>query len=773
VFAQVSIVGRLDVNALEAAGQATILATPGDIGSVHDLFDDQAATLYRSANINPAQVTIVFGEAQAFHEFSVYCLAGANDWMVEAADTEEDLYAEGGSYARVVDWTTTAGDEWSTVTLPYPVTAAVVRLTVHRLTGDNYVHIAEWSLYGETAIEWIWISPWDALLLPGQSQQFTAWGETASSGSVDISELVTWSSLDPSVASIDSSGQATAIHEGLTWIRAELDSLESQVTLEVAADPTDLDVTFIERTPRYDYDAAKNNPEPGDPVVFTAHVRNWGGTALASVAYLWKLDGSPVASGTLTNVSPGGAERTVDLPWTWQAGDHTIGFQIDPHNLIAEASESNNALTDRVNGIIAGFWVEESLYHYFHTHQRDLNIGSNSWEDWIQRQMATQNALYASAVYSSSPGGVLDRVRIDKLIIVPDGALPLNGGIATNHPDMSDKTVDLMWGMPSYLLDGDFFKNTTSAELTNPFHVDQGMIHELGHARYLIDCYGFDVHNTYNPTTGEGHDSVQIYEGGSPVAGSELMPFIAWDSVLYYNISGGVMSGPYGFAWSPYEAAALNLIAGQRAVCGNYNAPCNLGVFLNDLPENNHLRFIDAEGRPLGGADVRIYQATGGPGWYGKTFDDTPDLYFTAGADGYVHLPRNPFSSGPIEHYLGNSTAVIILRVEHNFGVWYRFLEVSEFNMAYWSGRTTDAFYSRTLPDAIGCGPADFNCSGQVDQDDFDLFQQCATGPHLGPPSDGCEPADFDQDSDVDQSDFGVFQRCWSGTDLADAHCAS
>ena len=53
------------------------------------------------------------------------------------------------------------------------------------------------------------------------------------------------------------------------------------------------------------------------------------------------------------------------------------------------------------------------------------------------------------------------------------------------------------------------------------------------------------------------------------MAGSSYMPFIAWGEVLYYNKSGGVMSGPWGYIWSPYETMALNLIAGHRAWKGN------------------------------------------------------------------------------------------------------------------------------------------------------------------------------------------------------------
>jgi len=58
--------------------------------------------------------------------------------------------------------------------------------------------------------------------------------------------------------------------------------------------------------------------------------------------------------------------------------------------------------------------------------------------------------------------------------------------------------------------------------------------------------------------------------------------------------------------------------------------------------------------------------------------------------------------------------------------------------------------------------PGDYDHDGDVDHDDFNLFESCASGPAvlLIP---GCEGKDFDGDNDVDQNDFAIFQRCYSG----------
>jgi hypothetical protein len=82
--------------------------------------------------------------------------------------------------------------------------------------------------------------------------------------------------------------------------------------------------------------------------------------------------------------------------------------------------------------------------------------------------------------------------------------------------------------------------------------------------------------------------------------------------------------------------------------------------------------------------------------------------------------------------------------------------------------------------------PADFDHDLDVDLADYELFEQCATGPAIEytadalppaclllPDSNEILPADFDQDRDVDQEDFGVFQKCYSGEgEFAEPSCA-
>ncbi len=60
--------------------------------------------------------------------------------------------------------------------------------------------------------------------------------------------------------------------------------------------------------------------------------------------------------------------------------------------------------------------------------------------------------------------------------------------------------------------------------------------------------------------------------------------------------------------------------------------------------------------------------------------------------------------------------------------------------------------------------PADFDCDGDVDLQDFTRFQACFNGPNQPPATSGCRDADANRDGDVDLEDFNVFQACFNGS---------
>lgn len=149
----------------------------------------------------------------------------------------------------------------------------------------------------------------------------------------------------------------------------------------------------------------------------------------------------------------------------------------------------------------------------------------------------------------------------------------------------------------------------------------------------------------------------------------------------------GLMDTEYSYI-DRHSAAALNLIAGARAVSGTANVPRNYSVYLNDLPAQNRITLVDVNNKPIADAQVDFFQ---GVRWddhdlYSVRYDDVPDLHFTTDANGQILVGRNPFSArGTLDgdHF---AELVAIVRLRKNGKTAFNYLESRLFNLAYWRG---------------------------------------------------------------------------------------
>lgn len=450
----------------------------------------------------------------------------------------------------------------------------------------------------------------------------------------------------------------------------------------------DLTVGWISRQPEIDYVWNSSNPKvegwpaAGAAISWRAHVRNWRAESREDVPYRWTLDGTTIASGTIDLAA--NAYTTVDLPATWSFDRHQLAFAID-----------DEQLTVFTDALAVGFWVEQSVYDWFRAHQHRLGIGSNSWEDWAQRHIELFNDMARMAIYPETPNGVLDRWRLQKVVVVPDGALPLvplpdegqRGGEPTGsqRPNDADRSVDIVWGFRHATLGA--YTDISAASRNNPFFLHPVLLHELGHARYLLDVYGWNVRNE------NANFVIAVTENGQPIAQTVFeRPF------AFRTPEQGLMNEHYTFI-DRYSAIALNLIAGHRATRGNYNEPENFASFMNDLPSQNRLTIRDASGKLMTNAKVSIYQSVAdAPAWYATHFDNTPDLVLQTDANGQVLVGRNPFSNTrDVYQYWRGTNDVALVRVEKDGSVAFGFLESRIFNLAYWRGETTFADHDFTI----------------------------------------------------------------------------
>jgi hypothetical protein len=484
---------------------------------------------------------------------------------------------------------------------------------------------------------------------------------------------------------------------------------------------TDINVTYISRLPPINYTANPNTPQvdddPATPqrediVTWTAHVRNRGNHPVKNIKCLWEIldrtgnieikEGKP----EVIEVLEVDKEVEVKLKLKYDLSKtHFIIFTADPDNEIDELSEKNNRIGVKADALMVGLWVEQSVYDFFEDHQYEfqlkygINDGANSFEDWAQRHIRKWNAMFPSAVYPSAPSGGLDRVRLEKVVVVEDGKLP-----SGNHPDIADQTVDMMWGIRATLLGDPTFYDINNG--SSKFNLENALIHELQHARFLVDAYGLDVRGK----------EIDVKDDSGKRIYRDSDDFVRINSV-HDGITG---SEKNTLKYSEWEINWLNVYAKQRPLPGwaNYNNHWGSKEYMTlnpAYPANNILKIVDKYGNPLEGAEVLIYQAVDFPTpppipkdhYYPKFIDNTPDITKTTGADGEVALGPNPFSQNPIDggnfYKCVNYIKIRYDGKEFNNDYW---LDLPQVHVNYFRGNKDTAFYDFKVEDVVSKSPA-------------------------------------------------------------------
>jgi hypothetical protein len=429
-----------------------------------------------------------------------------------------------------------------------------------------------------------------------------------------------------------------------------------------------LDVTFVERTPRYprnlqckagdplvDYPCPspqKQFPDPGETVAFTAHILNKGSTPVNQFDYAWQIDGVSVKQGTHTWQS--GPEQSEVLQWQWRAGPHKVRFLT---NFAGDSFAANNSREIRTDAYALSIFVEVGQYEALD--QRVNLTGSRSFEDWIQAQFDKFNDTFAAAYYPITPGGILARVRVDKIVVGPemDGLTP-NAFRLDPDEFLNDGRWLFSDGDPTnaqgyggrYASYADYAVDT----------VDWALIHELAHQLGRFDMYNIDFAPEHNLITGPNGQPLLVGHAASN--------------------SQDIMESPGAGGWSEYHAASFNRDHGDRA--GMY------GAYLLDLPADNWLRIVDASSRPVSGARLSVYHDEN------EVLNDA-SLVFSGLTDsgGNFHLGANPF--GQLNVVGTNATLFISVTVGSQSE--YHWLEATAANMAFWRGHQDRAAYTLTL----------------------------------------------------------------------------
>jgi hypothetical protein len=694
----------LRVDLLAREGKASFRHSESDLGLPGNAFDGRIGTVLRTRGVNPAFLEVTFDEPREVRSAQAFFGGGApHEWSLLGGD-------DPGRLRVLFEGRRVAADSPSAVVnLAPPATARVFRVEARRLSGDDYVHFGEISLVARQHPVRIEIRAASTVVCPSGDLPIRA-VVTHDGGyrAADVQGLRFESPGDAPFrvesASLASPGGKVVRFEGKkgpdgpmrSTVRAKVKGRDFWLVSEpfeieaVVEGLPDWSVGWIERTPRVPFDAPGGGlPLRGEGTTYRAHVKNYGTTEAPRVPCEWRVDGK-VALASFVEVLPRFGEATATLRLAEDGRRHDVRFVVDPGETVPETSESNNEVTLQSDALRVGLWVERPLLEHFHRVQPSFKDGAGGWEDWAQRQIRRWNRMLADARHPLTPEGVWDRVALDLVVVVEDGALPLAGGLPSNDPDAGDRTVDLQWGFPATDLDGDFFRREGVRSDDNPLWFDGPLLHELGHARYLVDLYRLNVHV---------HEVDLPAPDGTPLAKSAWLPVLALDA-LYYTRSGKMMAGKYGEGYGPHEAYALQRIAGRRARGSNRNAPPVLGEYLAELPRTCGLRVLAADGKPLDGVKVRAWRRSPGPDRRGSFRGDPVRIGETANG-GLLDLSpdgADPFFEGRKDGAFDAGRGVLLLVLERGGKTCVRFLEIVPYNLAFWGG-AADAHWEDVASD--------------------------------------------------------------------------
>jgi hypothetical protein len=433
-------------------------------------------------------------------------------------------------------------------------------------------------------------------------------------------------------------------------------------------------------------------PDPGEVVTFTAHLANKGTIASGPFSFQWLIDNVEAASGIHASLSPG-EEATETVQWAWAhtldgerlLGQHTVGFVVDPDDTIGETYECNNHLTDRTDALSLVLAVTPDLYQALETPVDPQ--WPFSAEDWLQKQIVAMNQAFARSVYPAAPGGIEERVRLNK-ILVTSTAPPIDweedGGFYMTADDR---------------LGGGYYNPATD--------ISGGLLHELTHQLGIIDIYNLDV----------ALEIPQVLDRNARPVQMEL-----WATSLLPGLMGnpGIQPPTY----DEHTTLALNANKGYRR--GYY------GEYLYDVPAQTSVHVRDNQGNPATGVTLNLYQRASGPNARGSkhgVIDNEPEISVATDDTGIAPLPNRSIGD-PVATHTGHTLAgnplgtidvvgrndEFLVEIRRGTHQEFRWLDITQLNLAAWRGETVLDIPSHVPPGDAPDPPAPLTGSLEFSQ---------------------------------------------------------
>lgn len=447
----------------------------------------------------------------------------------------------------------------------------------------------------------------------------------------------------------------------------------------------------------------KRQPDAGEEVTFRGMVCNHGTKPTGKFKYTWYIDGIPVKSGThdglngpslvtdeFEEVTIGGktfkiAKRVagtycyLEFKWKWQPGRHYIRLSVDPKEEIEEICEVNNSVMDATDASSFVIVVDAPCYNALATVENHWK--SYNFEDIVKYHREQMHRKFKASVHPLTPRGVLEEIRYDTILVTAKGEPRDRIGSVKLAAGW-----DAHWDFTGYVAP----RRSTGGKRQLGYRKSQdwGLPHELGHQLGLIDLYCLDTEG------GDGGNLIKD-ENGDPI----LLSHFTGESCM--------MRGHGDRNFGEHSAMALNLQLNRRR--GYF------GDYLWSIPEKNTVRILDVEGQPVPNAKLTFYQHEG------RFLPDKVQFKGTTNAKGEFVLPNrkclefstdkgftlrpNPF--GQVNVVATNG--VFFIAVQAKDRTDYLWMQIVDFNLAYWRGNTKAASYDlrTTLPGAHSLPPVE------------------------------------------------------------------
>ena len=440
----------------------------------------------------------------------------------------------------------------------------------------------------------------------------------------------------------------------------------------------DFGVAWIEREEKYpnpkDADGAANRPAPGDLLNWTAHFycNSSSGTGSSTACIKWYVNTVELASHTQTFERVNGRYYQDRFQWRVPS-NYTYDFTKPLTNTLkvamlllngSDARPSNDAKQIYLDAMTFLVKVSTNTFYKYTT------PGSKSFYDYLEESIQFSEGRYAAMSYPLAPYGIIDRYRVDRIVLMNENSDPTkfwgNENYYTTLAYSEGDSYGGYLGNPYDWIGQTFFYNN------NGVFSNMGLgaaCHETGHSLCFPDTYRFNMSAEKNKVFNRAYTC----NWADPPGKEDIMRYC-------YNGTKDV--------FTELACCAINLHAGEQRRYPPEMHNGKAGWMFAWLPTNILVRVYGKNGRELDGLPIKFYRGTGNA--YEMAFENTTPAITLTYHDGAKITPAYSYDNNNLYY---NS---FIIEIPGNDYRRFNVIDSLRLNYAYIKGGAETATFSFT-----------------------------------------------------------------------------